>query len=358
MEKPKFNKIISLQFLRAFACLSVLFTHVLQDLHIKPFGNYYVSGGYGVDLFFILSGFLIYLTTKNGESWKSFGIKRVFRIYPLYWLCVVLYFVWQISYFDKEYSLLYYLQNFLMLPWDGLLTTKSLVVGVAWSTVYEVYFYAVFTFLLLLKGQKKYVIPLLLILFIIFKITYKLNLLNLNENTTFQFFYSVTGFVHIVPFIFGILIAIYYQKPVIINAILNFKFRKVFFVLFHFVYFYFATFEYSVLISYPISLTMFFLYLNLDYIFQVDYSSMLSKFFIKMGDISFSIYLVHVLMLSLIIDYFKITDLLSVTILAYAMSIGVSIITYQFIESPFINLAKQILKSRKKEERNIASYTT
>lgn len=207
------NKIVSLQFLRAFACLSVLFTHVLQSLNIKPFGNYFVSGGYGVDLFFILSGFLIYLTTKNNDSWKSFAIKRFFRIFPLYWFCVMLFIIWHRLNFNIEYSIVFYIQNFLMLPWSDLLTSKSLVVGVAWSTVYEVYFYLVFTLLLFFKIRKKYIIGVLILLFLLFKISYKVNFMNLNENSLLQFLYSVMGYTHFVPFVFRGINSNFFSKP-------------------------------------------------------------------------------------------------------------------------------------------------
>lgn len=82
------NKIDSLQFVRAFAAIWVLITHVFQRLDIKPLGNYYFSGQYGVDVFFILSGFIIYLTTKEGTNYKHFLIKRVFRIFPAYLVCL------------------------------------------------------------------------------------------------------------------------------------------------------------------------------------------------------------------------------------------------------------------------------
>ena len=88
-------KIKSLQYLRAIACMSVLFTHVLQVLNLKPFGNYFISGGYGVDMFFIISGFLIYITTKDNDSWRGFVIKRIFRIFPLYWVAFLLYLLFQ-----------------------------------------------------------------------------------------------------------------------------------------------------------------------------------------------------------------------------------------------------------------------
>jgi exopolysaccharide production protein ExoZ len=58
-------KLTSIQYLRAFASIYVLVTHVFQHLGISMLGGYYLDGAYGVDLFFIISGFLIYLTTKD-----------------------------------------------------------------------------------------------------------------------------------------------------------------------------------------------------------------------------------------------------------------------------------------------------
>lgn len=85
------EKIDSLQFVRAFAAIWVLVTHVFQKLDIKLFGDYYLSGQYGVDVFFILSGFIIYLTTKERTDWKHFLLKRVLRIFPAYLFCLAFY---------------------------------------------------------------------------------------------------------------------------------------------------------------------------------------------------------------------------------------------------------------------------
>ena len=89
------NKLIPLQYIRGIAALSVLITHVMQYLKIKPFG-YFWSGQYGVDVFFILSGFIIYYTIRENETFTRFIIKRVFRIYPLYLVSFVLYFSYKI----------------------------------------------------------------------------------------------------------------------------------------------------------------------------------------------------------------------------------------------------------------------
>lgn len=91
------SKIYSLQYLRAMAALWVLFTHVLQRLEIRP-NDVFFAGQWGVDIFFLLSGFIIYLTTKDGSSWKSFAVKRVFRIYPAYWIALAVYIYYSVVY--------------------------------------------------------------------------------------------------------------------------------------------------------------------------------------------------------------------------------------------------------------------
>jgi exopolysaccharide production protein ExoZ len=338
------NKIISLQYLRAFACYCVLFVHVLQNLKIKPFGDYYISGGFGVDLFFILSGFLIYLTTKNDDNWKSFAVKRLFRIFPMYWFCLIFYFSWFAFHLDKNYTLIYCIQNFLMLPWTGPVDGNSLIIGVAWSTVYEVYFYTVFSLMIFFKINKKYIIGALFFLFLIFKTAYFFNILNLKENQIFNFLYSIAGYTHILPFVLGVLLAMVSGNFIISNFIRDFKFKKIVFVCINFIYFIILIRAYNPIISYLISTIIFFIWLNVEFVWNVNYNSVVSKFFVKMGDISFSIYFLHVLVINILISYFKITDLLLLSFLASVLTIAASIITFKYIETPFINLSRKIVR--------------
>lgn len=91
------QKIYSLQYLRAFAAIWVLLTHVLQLCDVRP-NDVFWAGQWGVDIFFLLSGFIIYLTTKEESSWIDFGIKRIFRIYPAYLLILTFYLLYKTSF--------------------------------------------------------------------------------------------------------------------------------------------------------------------------------------------------------------------------------------------------------------------
>src|SRR5690554_6407842 len=109
LEKKKifFN---GLNELRAFAALSVIFHHIelfkLRDGISSIFSNSYFHffieklGKNGVYLFFVLSGFLItYLLLQeksnnhNKISFKKFYLRRIFRIWPLYYTVIAISFI-------------------------------------------------------------------------------------------------------------------------------------------------------------------------------------------------------------------------------------------------------------------------
>lgn len=58
---------------------------------IGPIRSWAFWGLYGVDLFFVISGFVIVMTMQR-SSLRRFAISRAIRLYPLYWVCVVLTF--------------------------------------------------------------------------------------------------------------------------------------------------------------------------------------------------------------------------------------------------------------------------
>ncbi|MGJ8526225.1 hypothetical protein LMG33818_001974 [Halomonadaceae bacterium LMG 33818] len=84
--------LISVQALRALAAWIVVFHHFMQvffNFHAHNTAEHLLStrGQVGVDIFFIISGFVIYLsTTRRKQPMRIFFMDRIIRIAPTYWL--------------------------------------------------------------------------------------------------------------------------------------------------------------------------------------------------------------------------------------------------------------------------------
>ncbi len=113
-------------------------------------------GASGVDIFFVISGFIIYSVTygrepRNPEQAPRFLLKRFIRIFPLYWIWLLATLVlWLSGYFYRSLHLDAQILgcSFLLLP------SSKLIIGVAWTLVYEMYFYYLFSLTLWLRNAR------------------------------------------------------------------------------------------------------------------------------------------------------------------------------------------------------------
>ena len=148
------GRFLQLDAVRGLAVLLVLLhnTDVNSSLHV---GLVVRNGWMGVDLFFVLSGFLItrvLLSTKNSEGYyRNFYIRRCLRIWPLYYSALLLMFVIVPFLHPAEIHTIFaersspwwaypvFLQNFLVpIP-----TMATGLLGVTWSLAVEEQFYLV-----------------------------------------------------------------------------------------------------------------------------------------------------------------------------------------------------------------------
>lgn len=148
------ERFYGLDHLRAAAILLVLFYHYRAFAHPEWVDVYGRFGWTGVDLFFVLSGFLISnqlfkeIKTHQKINLKSFFIKRFFRIIPPYLFTVLLYF--SLPFFRERESLpplwkfLTFTQNY------GLDVINQGTFSHAWSLCIEEQFYLLLPFSLLL----------------------------------------------------------------------------------------------------------------------------------------------------------------------------------------------------------------
>jgi peptidoglycan/LPS O-acetylase OafA/YrhL len=88
MEQIKNKRYFELDALRGIAALLVVLFHFTLGRKESQYG--FRFGSTGVDLFFIISGFVILLTIEKTKSAKEFIINRFSRLYPTYWTCVTL----------------------------------------------------------------------------------------------------------------------------------------------------------------------------------------------------------------------------------------------------------------------------
>ncbi len=161
----------SIQALRGIAALLVVSTHVETALRengktgipwVSQFPGLSGFGGVGVDIFFIISGFImVYVGVRyfRGEGTvQDFLLRRILRIYPIYWLVTLVYIasasaktllsllngqsLAQALDFDLQLHRL--LGALTLFPTYNELGYIQPIVGVGWTLSYEVFFYFVF----------------------------------------------------------------------------------------------------------------------------------------------------------------------------------------------------------------------
>jgi exopolysaccharide production protein ExoZ len=114
-------------------------------------------GTFGVDVFFVLSGFLMWAITKEGSSPAKFALRRAQRIVPLYWIATLLVFVGvSAGLFGKTVgSVEQLLKSLLFIPYYNQHGDIWPLLVPGWTLNYEMFFYAVFALLLLAPRQSQ-----------------------------------------------------------------------------------------------------------------------------------------------------------------------------------------------------------
>jgi len=150
----------NIQALRAFAALAVCWRHMLMWFATDPGYGLFHVGRAGVDVFFVISGFIMFHTTRdNDRTSVQFWTDRVVRIAPLYWLMtlfiVALYLAGlpsgdarHIDGNDVPLALLF-LPN---IRGDG---DWNPILATGWTLIYEMYFYALFGLTFFLRSQAR-----------------------------------------------------------------------------------------------------------------------------------------------------------------------------------------------------------
>ncbi len=373
------HKLHGLDHLRAFAITFVFFFHYGILFPHPEWANAISAFGWsGVDLFFVLSGYLIAsqlfknIAQQNKIALKEFFIKRFFRIIPIYLFVVALYFLFP---FMRERESLAPLWKYLTFTQNiNLDVSKQGTFSHAWSLCIEEQFYLL--------------LPLTLVVLVYFKKIRK-GFWLLIALFVFGFFFRFYCYQHFVlpagddswlpwykyiyyptwsrldGLLVGVSIAALLQfKPNFSSKILKYgnKILLIAILIFTGIYFLFAN-QQSLLASvfgFPlvdIGYGTIVLAALSPQCFLYKYKSSVTS---KIATLSYGIYLIHKIVIHVMqtqIIKFKIDDNSNVMFLICIATVLIaSLLLNEIIEKPFLKLRKKILS--RKDEKNIAKIVT
>lgn len=223
LETPD-QKLASLQILRGIAALAVVLAHIWpmmaaygqQDLFPK-----FIIGAAGVDLFFVISGFVIVYASERLfgriSAVLTFLWHRIIRIVPIYWLMTIITLLYVVSFIgemtrpDLTWSVI--LGSFFFVPVARPSGATFPVLGVGWTLNYEMFFYLIFSISVFMSRRMAVISSTALLLAL------------LQFSSTLEPLFPVPHWVlvntFLYEFIFGMWIAIAYREGIRLPAVLS-----------------------------------------------------------------------------------------------------------------------------------------
>ncbi|MEI6101223.1 MAG: acyltransferase [Eubacteriales bacterium] len=362
MQQAGINRNLGLDMVRSTAILLVLLSHIVF-FHDFPFMP--VFGVLGVEIFFVLSGFLIgriiiqnLVENPTGATLKNFYIRRWFRTLPLYYLILVVKSI--VTHTGIPVLNFFFIQNFN----EGALN----FLPVSWSLSIEEWFYLLFPFILLIaikllqgRMQKKTIFFIVAVSFLLASFLLRTYTV-LAYNPTWDLGIRKQIFLRLDTIMFGVLLAgikIYYKelyakfaasKAAAIISCVGFVAIILYFNL--------ALQAGASLDGLILDKILLFTFLPVTCFFFVAWletsravntvfaKNRLSVFFVFISAISYALYLVHDVVFFYMME--KVPGLRG-----YALSLGLSVLIafllHKFYERPVMNLRDRIpLRAAKK----------
>lgn len=345
----KISYIPILDGLRGFAVILVLLGHLPRvgdnvfSTIIWKIPQFLHFAFMGVDIFFCLSGFLItrillHSLEKGTFSFKNFWIKRIFRIFPIYYLTVFLVYF----FIDKSHiqSLLFYYSNF-----DFAFNKDIHPMRHTWSLAVEEHYY-LFVPIIIYFLSKRFLLKFFLYIIPVFVLS-QVIYLALYHPYDIKILDKISS-IRFLTLGFGSFLAL---KEAELKKFTKYKKTAYFIILFLFiagpllrflnlpVFYIIGRFIFSGIISILfLSILVSNHYFNKNCITQDFFSSRVLKFF---GKISYGIYLYHLPILFLFgVSHMQNYEFVSLSkfILILSTIIIVSMISYEIIEKPMLKL--------------------
>ncbi|MFN4363282.1 acyltransferase family protein [Chryseobacterium hispalense] len=343
-------KISQITFTRFVAAMAIVISHFNKDLFlykIRFIADIFLRANVGVSYFFILSGFIMIIAYHRKEKigYRDFYRNRVARIYPLYVVGLLLYFV------TRYYDFSFY-KTFLYLSGvQSWIPGKALILNFpGWSISVEFLFYLLFPWLynyLYSKGNKSiWVIAVLIWIGTqVFSNLYTNSLSYKGPHTDSHEFIHYFPLWHINEFLIGNLAGLLFVRNrreknhdlaialLFIGILLS-------------------------LIFIPLNFhngLMAVFFVPVIYLISCNNGVISKVFSLKplefLGEISYAIYIIHIPVLyivrSFLWDYFQVSESNVIFWIYILVLIFVSAVFYQFVEKPMRDYLKKIRFSKR-----------
>lgn len=348
----------SVHYLRGLAALLVVcfhFRYYLNDYYAHPrLGDVlFANGAFGVDLFFIISGFIICYATQRPEPKPlvSYVVKRIFRIYPLLLISLLIF------YFLFGANNASVLRSVLPLHADYSQSGPFFgynMLSPVWTLTYEIFFYCLFFIGLMLSQRYRKVLVLGLIVVVFVWSQLGLNAqIELSAYTRFDYpsqkvwqpLVALISSPMLLEFAYGIVLYIGYkalpdcsevvQRRLVVIALIVMAWALI------------ALYSPGFYGHGPIKWGLPALLLLASVLVYERFKGVPASALLHfLGDISFSLYLTHVIMIKLIRKYEWDWGLEggAAFVWAVVVSLGVASIMYYVVEKNAIMLCRQLLQ--------------
>ncbi len=311
--------------------------------YLKLSHDYFSFGSVGVQVFFIISGFIIYYSTvdytASFASIKKFIIKRFFRIYPLYILATILFAL--NPYVAVNIDLIYFVKSILFMPAMKIVQSAPQlgfpVLWPGWTLNYEVYFYLIFNLFILFSKQRILLLSAYFVAMVFFVSHYIGNFTYLrlmtNEINLYFLLGTLIGYFYIKSSVHVVYKVIYMLLLLVSCYLIMPHFDNVW---------RFITFHYNgIKVQFLLIQTVFLLLA-----FYLFFSNgFLSRALVKAGDISYELYLFHFVVLQWInyisFTYFKFYNYYIIACISIIVSFYVSNLIYTYFE---LRILKPLVK--------------
>lgn len=320
------SRISSIDSLRFTAALLVCIAHSIERFHISTDFPVFILGKIGVVIFFCISGYLIpYSLKKESGGLKVFWNSRFFRLYPMYWVSII----FAVLCFDK-YNAAQILANITMFQ---VFFKQSDLIGVYWTLVIEMFFYIACSIIFYFNrlNSSKWIffslisLSLLSCLFAYVRYTKGINLpiavplllsimffgymLKLKEKgivTTKNLFISIAI----------LMLSVLFSSYTGYTVKTHLTGESIHYVL-----------------SYSAGVLIFFLFYKLN---------IGGRLFSFLGEVSYSTYLIHPIVLFYIEKYVNVFPVWMLVVWFFAITYIASIVFFYLVEKPFIKVGKKV----------------